>query len=433
MGNLFFNACGFTLVKLTDRLTVSFFVDKLGLLFIAVALILWLTSGIYSVEYMKGSRHRTRYNVFYWLSGLVMILMGFASNIFTFYFCYELLTLLSAPLVLQDQNRDCIKAGVKYLIYSFTGAYLVLFGTFILNPVLDSIAFSTAPMFTENLVHGTEPRLYIAILCMLIGFGVKAGMWPMHAWLPTAHPVAPSPASAVLSGMIVKAGMLGIIRVIYYTVGAGFIRGTWVQYTWMALTLITVFMGSMQAFREPLLKKRLAYSTVSNVSYILFGLSVINETAYKGSLYQFVAHACAKCALFLIAGILIHVTGCKKVADYAGIGKKYPVLMWCFMFCALSLIGIPPTGGFTAKWFLCLGALEGEGLGFLRWFGPVILLVSALLTAGYLLPLGMKAFLPGKDYEDRFPDVEKLSAAEVIPVVILTVLSVLVGIIPMIF
>jgi len=433
VSGLFYNALGFTLIKLTDRLTISFSVDKLGLLFIAVSLILWITSGVYSAEYMKGSDHKVRYNVFYWLSGLVMVLMGFASNFFTFYLCYELLTLLSAPMVLQDQTKDCIKAGVKYLIYSFTGAYMVLLGFFILNPTLDSITFASAPMFTENMVKGSGTSLYIAILLVLLGYGVKAGMWPMHAWLPTAHPVAPSPASAVLSGMIVKAGMLGIIRTIYYTVGAGFIRGTWVQYTWISLTLITVFMGSMQAFREPLLKRRLAYSTVSNVSYILFGLSVINETAFEGSVYQFAAHAFAKCGLFLIAGILIHVTGCKKVTDYAGIGRKYPVLMWCFMFCALSLIGIPPTGGFTAKWFLCLGSLNAEGIGFLSWFGPVILLLSALLTAGYLLPLGMKAFLPGKDYEDKFEHAEKLSALEIVPVIVLTVLSVLVGIIPMTF
>lgn len=433
MSGLLINACGITLVKLTDRLVISFAGDKLGFLFAGISLILWLVTAVYSAEYMKESRHRIRYNIFYWLSGLILVLMGFAANIFTFYFCYELLTLLSAPMVLQDQTEDSIKAGIKYLIYSFAGAYMVLFGFFTINPALESIGFSASPMFAECRMSGSGASLYVGVFLMLVGFGVKAGMWPMHAWLPTAHPVAPSPASAVLSGMIVKAGMLGIIRVLYYTVGAGFIRGTWVQYVWIALTLITVFMGSMMAYREQLLKRRLAYSTVSNVSYILFGLSVINETAFEGSMYQFAAHAFAKCALFLIAGILIHVTGCKKVTDYAGIGKKYPLLMWCFMFCSLSLIGIPPTGGFTAKWFLGLGALEAEGIGFLSWFGPVVLLVSALLTAGYLLPLGMKAFLPGKDCEDRYPNVEKLSKLEVLPVLILTVLSVLVGLIPMTF
>ncbi len=266
---------------------------------------------------------------------------------------------------------------------------------------------------------------------MLVGFGVKAGMWPMHAWLPTAHPVAPSPASAVLSGMIVKAGMLGIIRVLFYTVGGGFIKGTWVQYAWLTLILITVFMGSMQAFREPLLKKRLAYSTVSNVSYVLFGIAVLDTMAYDGAMYQFAAHAFAKCALFLIAGILIHLTEKKQVGDFVGIGKKYPVLMWCFLICSFSLTGIPPTGGFTAKWFLCLGALKAEGLGVLSWFGPVILLVSALLTAGYLLPMGMKAFLPGEDYEDNFAECKKVPMVMLIPVIILTVLSVCVGLIPM--
>lgn len=433
MSNLIDLSIRFGSIKIVDRLFLSFGLDSLGLLFAVITLILWIAAGVYSIAYMKHAKHKARYYAFYIILGFVLVLMGMASNIFTFYLCYELMTLVSAPLVMHDQTSDAVKAGIKYMLYSFVGAYFVLFGLFTLNQSMESLEFAKAPMLNTTVLAGSDVRVMVAVFLVIVGFGVKAGMWPMHAWLPTAHPVAPSPASAVLSGMIVKAGMLGIMRLVFYMVGGAFIKGTWIQYAWIALTLITVLMGSMQAYREPLLKKRFAYSTVSNASYILFGLAMLNETAYEGAMYQFVAHAFAKCACFMIAGALIHATGFKKVSDYIGIGKKYPVLMWSFLFCTLSLVGIPPTGGFTAKWFLCLGALENSSyLGFVSWLGPVILLVSALLTAGYMLPMAMRGFMPGNDYEDKYPDCEKISPLMQVPIVVLTVLSVLVGIIPMI-
>ncbi len=417
------------LVALNDRLSISFRIDTIGVLFAVLTIVVWITSGIYATDYLKGDKAVKRYTVFYLLLGSVLILMGFASNLFTFYMCYELMTLTSFPLVMHEQSADATSAGIKYLIYSFVGAYLVLMGFFILNPALESLTFSQNPMLYESVVSGNSTRLAVAVFLMVLGFSVKAGMWPMHAWLPTAHPVAPSPASAVLSGMIVKAGVLGILRVIFYVTGAGFVRGTWVQTTWIVLALITVFMGSMQAYREPLLKRRLAYSTVSQVSYILFGLGVLNVSAFEGAMLQFASHAFSKCALFLIAGTLIKKTGFKATKDFAGVGKRYPLLMWCFLLNALSLIGIPPMGGFAAKWYLCVGALDESGLSALSVIGPVILLVSALLTAGYLLPVAMRAFMPGANAVNSFEKCEDISLKMIVPIVILTALSAAVGIV----
>lgn len=283
-------------------------------------------------------------------------------------------------------------------------------------------------------VAGHRDLVLAVVFVMIVGFGVKAGMLPLHAWLPAAHPVAPSPASAVLSGVIVKSGVLALIRGVYYIVGPEFIRGTWVQYTWMTLTLLTVFMGSLLAFREKTLKKRLAYSTVSQVSYILFGLSLLAPTALAGALLHTVVHAEVKCGLFLTAGVFLYRFGYTKVEQLAGMGKKMPVVLWCYTLLSLALIGIPPTGGFLSKWYLAEGALQ-SGTGVFAWLGPVVLLVSALLTAGYLLPVTMKGFFPGeewdgKNFKGKNLKKEKLPCSMVIPLVVLAALSLLAGLFP---
>lgn len=422
----------FTLWKINDLLSLSYRVDSVSIIFLTVLMILWLASGIYSIYYMKKKENKGRYYFFYILVFFVLVLMSLSANFFTFYMNYELMTLTSAPLVMHEQTREARMAGIKYLLYSLLGAYCVLFGFYVLSRYAVSYDFVPGGNLDMSRVSGHEGYVLAAAFVMIVGFGVKAGTWPLHSWLTTAHPIAVSPASAVLSGAIVKSGVVGTIRVVFYLFGADFIRGTWVQTAWMIITLLTVFLGSTMAYFEPVLKKRLAYSTVSQVSYILFGLSVLEETAYNGAMLQFSAHAFSKCGLFLIAGLLIIVSGSVKVEDLRGVGKKYPVLLWAYTICALSMIGIPPTGGFLAKWYLIEGALK-SGLGRFSWFGPLVLMISALLTAGYLLPLAMRGFMPGVDYEDDGKGKEKLPAVCMIPILALSVLCVFVGIIPSIF
>jgi multicomponent Na+:H+ antiporter subunit D len=320
-------------------------------------------------------------------------------------------------------------AALKYLFYSMCGAYLGLFGIFFLYKYCSTLTFTAGGTLDLTLAAGNEGILLVAVFCMLIGFGVKAGMLPLHAWLPTAHPVAPSPASAALSGIIVKCGVLAIIRTVYYIVGADFIRGTWVQTAWMVLALMTVFMGSMLAFREKVFKKRLAYSTVSQVSYILFGLSVLSPTAMTGALLHVVFHAFIKCTLFLTAGIFIFKCHKTRVEELVGIGKEMPKTLWCYTFASLALIGIPPTSGFISKWYLAQGALEAN-VGVFRWVGPMVLLISALLTAGYLLPITMKGFFPGKEGEGRTWQKLEPSKMMLIPLAFLAFMAVILGVFP---
>ena len=263
---------------------------------------------------------------------------------------FEFMSLITVPLVIHSRTKDSFKAGMKYLGYSVFGAGLGLFGLFFLNYYMaGNLAFTPGGNLDMSLVAGNENLVLSMVLIMVIGFGCKAGMLPLQAWLPTAHPVAPAPASAVLSGLITKAGVLGIIRVCYFMVGMDFLRGSWVQTVLMILSISTVFVGSMLAYKEKLFKKRLAFSTVSQVSYVLFGLFLFTPEGLLGALLQVIFHAVAKNIMFLCAGAIIYKTHKTYVYELKGIGKQMPVVMWCFTLASLSLIDNPPTGVFFSK------------------------------------------------------------------------------------
>lgn len=431
------------LFQLADGLPIYFRPDGVGKLFALVVTVVWVCAGFFSFSYMKKEQKEKRFYGFYLIVFGILIGLDFAGNLVTFYMFYELMTLLSMPLVLHTGSREAIMAGLKYLFYSFCGAYMALFGLYFLYRFGNTLSFTPGGVLNMSLAQGNETLLLVVAFFMILGFGVKAGLFPMHGWLPTAHPVAPAPASAVLSAIIVKGGVLGMIRVIYYLFGADFIRGTWVQTAWLSLSLLTVFMGSMLAYREKILKKRLAYSTVSQLSYILFGLALLQPGAMTGALLHVVFHAVIKSTLFLTAGAIIFRTGKKNVDELRGIGKEMPITMWCYTFASLALIGIPPASGFISKWYLALGALD-SGISVFSWLGPVILLVSALLTAGYLLPLTMKGFFPGQDYKypevctkgnpagkrKLFVSVKEASLWMLVPVSVLTLLAVALGLLP---
>lgn len=419
-----------TLWYLTKGVPVYFQIDSVGQLFASMVTLVWLCGGAFAFSYMKHEENEKWYYGCYLLVYGIVNGLDFSGNIVTFYMFYELMTILSFPLVLHSRSREAIMAGLRYLFYSFCGAYLVLFGIYFLYRYGTTLTFTAGGVLDPQLMAGRESFLLFVAFLMILGFGVKAGMFPLHGWLPVAHPVAPAPASAVLSGIIVKSGVLGMLRVVYYLFGTAFLRGSWVQYVWLSLALFTVFMGSMLAYRERVLKKRLAYSTVSQISYILFGLAVMNQTAFTGSMLHVVCHACIKSGLFLVAGAVIVQTGKTRVEELTGIGKEMPVLLWCYTICSLALIGIPPTGGFLSKWYLAMGALEGNALPVFGWLGPVVLLVSALLTAGYLLPVTIRGFFPGQGFDYGNLQKREPGVAMLLPILILTSVSVFAGMFP---
>ena len=419
----------YTLFNLTDRLPILFKIDEVSILFSVLAVVIFLCAGSFSFVYMKHEQREKRFYGYYLIVMGVLTALCFAGNLITFYLFFELLTLSSFPLVLHNGKKESVMAALKYLFYYLSGAYLSLFGLYFVERYGNTLTFSPGGVISDQAAASHGGILLVTAFFMLLGFGVKAGMFPMHSWLSAAHPAAPAPASAVLSAVIVKAGVLALVRVVFYCYGVSFLRGTWVQGAWLVLTLLTIFMGSMLACREPVLKKRLAFSTISQVSYILFGLAVMNGDSVTGSLFHVLCHGFVKAALFLCAGAIIYATGKTRAEELRGIGKEMPFTMCCYTVVSLGLIGIPPMGGFISKWYLAQGALS-SGIRVIGWLGPVVLLVSALLTAGYLLPISVHGFLPGEDYDYGKPQKKEPPLLMRVPILVLTVLSVVMGLLP---
>lgn len=386
-----------TLFTLSPKVSFAFAMDPIGKWFLAAVLLLYSFTLFYAFVYLKIEEHIPTFLAFYFISLGALIAVCSSANLVTIYFAFELTTLTTVPLVLHEQTKEAVAAGMKYLFYSIGGALLGLLGVFFLYTYAsDPSTFVAGGVLDMAKAAGHEKVLLIAFFLAILGYGTKAGMYPMHGWLPTAHPIAPAPASALLSGIIAKSGVLVILRFVFYSVGADFLRGTWVQYAWIVIALLTIFMGSMMAFGEKILKKRLAYSTISQISYVMLGMALLTQEGLQGALLQMMQHAASKACLFLCAGAFIYLYKKRDVRELKGIGKTSPIILWCFFFAGMSLVGIPPMGGFTSKWHLAQAALN-SGLGALSVVAPVILLISALLTAGYLFPIVIDGFFPGHE------------------------------------
>jgi len=371
---------------------------------------------------MKHEGKEPQFFGFFLLTYAALIGLSYAENAVTLYMFFELMTLCSMPLVLHNGSEQSRRASLAYLGYSTLGASLALLGFFLLSAQGNALDF----VLGGGKLAGDQKILLAAAFLIILGFGAKAGMVPLQMWLTEAHPVAPSPASAVLSGLITKGGVLAIIRCTFQLFGRELLRGTWVQTAILTLSIVTIFTGSMLALREKLLKKRMAYSTISNVSYVLFGLFTFESMGIVGAFLQIVFHALAKDALFLCAGSIIFATGKTRVDELKGIGRRMPVTMWCFAIASLSLIGIPPMGGFFAKYCLAMGAL-GTGSA-LATIGVVVLMVSALLTAFYLLPIVSAAFFPGRDFDAG--EKCEVETGMLVPPVVFAGLTVILGMFP---
>ena len=412
--------------QMTPSIAIELSLDSLSRFFLALVAVIWSLAGFYSFEYMNHEKEEHRFQTFYLATQGVLSGLTMAGGLVTLYLFYEAMTLITLPLVLHSRTKEAIAAAVKYLVYSVFGASAALLGIFYLNQVCSTLSF--VPGGTLNTADGLPSSILWVTFVMILGFGTKGGMFPLHGWLPTAHPVAPAPASAVLSGVITKMGVLGVIRTVFYCVGADNIRGTWTQTAWMVLALITVFMGSMMALREDVFKKRLAYSSVSQVSYILFGLSTLTSVGFQGALLHVAFHCAIKNTLFMTAGAVICKTGLTRVSELKGIGKRMPLTFVLFTVVSLGLIGIPPTGGFISKWYIASGAMELPTAFF--WIGPAVLLVSAILTAAYLLTVTIQGFFPGRD--TVLPDTSRADPGPRmwVPMLLLTLFVVLGGMFP---
>lgn len=414
-----------TIAAFSSGIDITLQADALAKFFTLIFAAIWLLVGIFAQEYMKHEGEENRFFAFFIASLGGLLGVAYADNLVTMYRFFEAMSIMSYVLVPHSRTNESLIAGRKYIYYSLFGASLGLIGIFYFYSAGWERAFVEGGVIPAGEV--SAPVMSFIVILAIVGFGCKCGMFPLHGWLPAAHPQAPAPASSVLSGLITKAGVIAIIRIVYYTVGAENIRGTAAQYAILALSIVTIFMGSMLAYKEKVLKKRLAYSTVSQVSYVIFGLMLLNAEGFTGALLQVVFHALAKNVLFLGAGAFIYKTGKTMVSDTYAMGKAMPKTLACFSVAGLSLVGVPLTAGYVSKHHLAFAALEHES-GLLGFIGLCTIMISALLTAGYLVTITAKAFFAPK--EDMVKDSFEPNAYMTVPMAFMTAAIVLFGIYP---
>ncbi len=387
----------FLLAHFTGNLSISFKVDGPGMVFSGLVSALWPLATLYAFEYMTKEEHEKIFFLFYTMTYGVTLGIALAANLLTMYFFYELLTLVTVPLVMHTLTREAILASRKYLYYSLGGAAFAFIGLIMIIIYGRSTDFVLGGVLDLGRIgERTNVLLFIYVLAFM-GFGVKAAVCPFNSWLPQAG-VAPTPVTALLHAVaVVKSGAFAIIRLTYYSFGTDFLRGTWAQTVVMAVTMFTIVYGCSRAVKETHLKRRLAYSTISNLSYILFGATLMTPLGMAAALTHLVFHAVMKIASFFCAGAVIHQTDCYYVHELDGMGHKMPCVFGVFTVSALALMGVPGLAGFISKWNLASAALESGST--LACFGIVCLLISALLTAIYMLTVAVRAFFPGRDFD----------------------------------
>ena len=393
-----------------ENFSLALRLDGLGAVFVAIVSVLWPVTDLYAFEYMQHDHAQNRFFAFFTMTYGVVLGIALAANLFTLYLFYELLTLCTLPLVMHEMDGVAKAAGLKYLLYSMSGAALAFVSMMVLSSY-GSLAFQSGGGLDRGLAAGHETLLYAGFLLGFFGFGVKAAVFPFHGWLPSAG-VAPTPVTALLHAVaVVNAGIFAILRLLYFGYGASFLAGSFAQNVMLAITSFTIVYGSAMALRMQHLKRRLAYSTVSNLSYMLLGAALCSGAGLTAAILHMIAHSALKIALFFCAGALLCRTeelpqGVQEyVFQYTGYGKKTPAIFTVFTVASLGLIGVPPLCGFASKWAIAEAAVgQGSALAIL---GCAALAVSAFLTGMYLLGPVQEACFPPRDFDDSA--LEKLT------------------------
>ena len=413
----------FHVVHFLNDLSISFKIDGMTMVFAGLVAVLWPLATLYSFEYMEQEAHEKSFFLFYTVTYGVTLGIAFASDILSMYFFYELLTLVTVPLVMHTLTREAVLAVRRYLYYSIGGAAFALMGMIFIIVYGNTCEFTLGGVFSPIgiLRHGNL-LLWIYFFSFM-GFGVKTAIFPLCSWLPQAG-VAPTPVTALLHAVaVVNAGAFAIIRLTYYCFGVEFLAGTWVQNAAMALTMFTIVYGCSRAVKERQIKRRLAWSTVSNLSYILFGAALMTPQGMVGALSHFVFHGFMKICSFLCAGAFMHQTGKQYIYEMDGMGRKMKITFGCFAVSALGLMGVPGFAGFISKWNLTTAAVESGNP--LAYGGIACLLVSALLTAIYMLNIVRRAFLPNAG--EPVPDVKDPGWEMCLPLLVCAACTVLFG------
>lgn len=387
----------FTLVRFSGNLSIQFKVDGLSMVFAGLVSALWPLATLYAYEYMTKEERRETFFMFYSITYSVTLGIALSANPLSMYVFYEMLTLVTTPLVMHSLSREAILASRKYLYYSLGGAAFAFIGLVFVLVYGTGEDFTFGGILDPALIGDRGNILLLVYVFAFFGFGVKAAICPFNSWLPQAG-VAPTPVTALLHAVaVVKAGAFAIMRLTYYCYGTDFLRGTWAQDVVMIVTMFTIVYGCSRAVKETHIKRRLAYSTISNLSYILFGITIMTPAGLVGALAHMVFHAVMKICSFFCAGSVMHVTEKHYVHELDGLGKKMPGVMTIFTISAFALMGVPGLCGFISKFYLADAAVMSNNT--MAYWGIACLLVSALLTAIYMLTIVVRVFFPKKDFD----------------------------------
>lgn len=364
-----------------------FKIDALALLFVSLSAVLWLFTTLYAIGYLEHAPHRSRFFGFFSLCVTATMGIAMAGNLFTFFIFYELLTLATFPLVVHRGTPQAMRGGTVYLAYTLTGGALLLAGIVWLHQLAGHSEFVQGGM--ADALADVSPAVLQAIFLLLIaGVGVKAAIVPLHGWLPKAM-VAPAPVSALLHAVaVVKAGAFGIVRIVYEIYGIEFAQTLGVLLPLAIIAAITILWGSLRALFQDDLKKRLAYSTISQVSYIVLGVAMFGPLGTIGGLVHLVHQGIMKITLFFCAGNYAETLGIHKVSEMNGVGRRMPLTTLAFSIAALGMMGAPLTAGAVSKAWLSDGA-TAAGMDWAIW----VLTASSLLNAAYFLPILHRAWL----------------------------------------
>ena len=377
----------FTFFEAVKGIPLAFRVDGIGMLFALVASSLWILTSFYAIGYMRGAKEagQTRFFCFFAISLSATLGVAFAANLFTLYVFYEMLSLATYPLVTHHQDKEARSGGRTYLTYllSTSIGFALPAMLFCYFKSGESLTFTETSNWAAAL---SGPTVLVLLLLFVFGFA-KAGVMPFHSWLPNAM-VAPTPVSALLHAVaVVKVGVFSIIRVFTGVFGIEFLQTVDVAQVISWIAAFTVLTSSLIALTQDNLKRRLAFSTIGQLSYIVLGVSLLTPLGVTGSLMHIAMHAFGKITLFFCAGAIYVAAHKKYVSELVGIGRVMPFTMGAFAIGSLSVIGLPVTGGLVSKWYLVMGTVESGQIGLL-----VVFLISSILNAAYFLPIVYKAF-----------------------------------------
>ncbi len=411
-----------TLLELSPGIDIALRADPAGMIFGGLASALWVLAGVYAVGYMRGGgeHKQTRFFTAFALSIASAVGVALAENLLTFVLFYELLSLFTYPLVTHRETEEAIVAGRKYLAYTLSGGLLLIGATAWVHMLGIDATFAAGGL--PGLADEGRATQWGLFALLAAGVGVKAAVMPLHSWLPSAM-VAPTPVSALLHAVaVVKAGVFGVVRVLVFVFGATLLddMGAWLLLA--VLSGATVLIGSTLALRHDNLKRRLAYSTISHLSYIVLGVSLLGPIALTGALLHIIGHGVTKITLFFVAGAIHVRTHKENVSELDGIGRQMPVTMTAFALASLSMAGIPPFVLFTSKFYLGWGAAEVGQQAFL-----LVYLVSGVLSAAYLFPIVIRAFGRSSPDHARYGEADVRMVA---PIAVTGVFALVWGIAP---